>query len=104
MIGRFVFGKHGGVNILLLPANLPNVLARVIDSDSDSDNKCCALNSLLNLAAKSPSFVLAGNEALACALCVVQQQGTGGQRVSFCPPIVLFPSSHHKAVTFYILI
>ncbi len=72
-----MFGKHGGANIAWLPVNLPNVLARVIDSDSDTDNKCCAMNCLLNLAAKSPSFVLVDNEALACALRVVRQQGTG---------------------------
>ncbi len=47
---RFVFGTHAETNVLLLPTDLPRVLARVIDSDVDTDNRTCAMVCLYNIA------------------------------------------------------
>jgi hypothetical protein len=76
-IARFSFGKHHMANMQQLPASLPRVLALVIDRDTDTDNRTCALNFLSNIAMCRPSLVLAENEAVACALRVVREQGTG---------------------------
>ncbi len=76
-IVRFVFGKHAKANAQRLPTALLHILARVVDTDSDTDNRTCAMICLINIANHFPSFVLAGNDALSCALRVVEQQGTG---------------------------
>jgi hypothetical protein len=83
-IGRFVFGKHGKANVLLLPTGLPRALSRVVDSDLDTDNRACAMNCLGNIAIFCGSLVLVDNEIIACALRVVQEQGTGA--APFSPP------------------
>ncbi len=72
-----MFGKHGNANVLLLPTGLPRVLSRVVDSDTDTDNRVCAMSCLVNIAICSCSLVLVDNEIIACALRVVQEQGTG---------------------------
>lgn len=48
------------------------------------------MNCLNNIAVDCPSFVLAGNDALACALRVVEEQGTGAAP-SFPSLLVLQP-------------
>ena len=85
-IARFLYGKHGKTNLLLLPTGLPRVLSRVVDSDLDTDNRTCAMTCLSNIASKTHgrSFVLVDNEIIACALRVVQEQGTGA--APFSPP------------------
>lgn len=60
-----------------LPSGLPHNLVHVIDSDSDVDNRTCAMICLNNIALHSCPTVLAGNEVVACALRVVREQGTG---------------------------
>ncbi len=74
---RFVFGKHGKANALQLPTGLPQVLARVVDNDSDTDNRTCAMSCLNNIAIYAPLLVVADRDLVACALRVVQGQGTG---------------------------
>jgi hypothetical protein len=103
-IVRFVFGKHGKANVLLLPAGLPRVLSRVVDSDLDADNRVCAMNCLVNISAKYLSLVLVGNEIIACALRVVQEQGTGAAPPHPPPPRLPnpqpYPLSHPAAYCF----
>ena len=89
-IARFVFGKHAKANAQRLPTALLHILLRVVDTDSDTDNRTCAMNCLNNIAVDCPSFVLAGNDALACALRVVEEQGTGAAP-SFPSLLVLQP-------------
>ena len=93
---RFVFGKHGKANVLLLPTGLPRVLSRVVDSDLDTDNRTCAMLCLSNISSKTHgrSLVLVDNEIIACALRVVQEQGTGA--APFSPP----PPCPHPAAYF----
>lgn len=38
-IARFVFGKHFKTNAQRLPTALLHILVRVVDSDSDTDNR-----------------------------------------------------------------
>ena len=56
---------------------MPRALVRVVDSDTDTDNKTCAMNCLNSIAVYTPASVLADSEDVACTLRVVQQQGTG---------------------------
>jgi hypothetical protein len=83
-----VYGKHGKANVLLLPAGVPRALSRVVDSDVDTDNRVCAMNCLLNLAIQTYGrpLVLVDNEIIACALRVVQEQGTGAAPFNPPPP------------------
>ena len=91
-----MFGTHDETNVLLLPTDLPRVLARVIDSDVDTDNRTCAMVCLCNIAVneKGRFLVLVDNEIIACALRVVQEQGTGA--APFSPPPA--PPPHMPAV------
>jgi hypothetical protein len=89
-----VYGIYGKENAQLLSMELPSVLARVVDTDTDSDNRTCAMNCLNNIAAYLPSLVIAGNEAVACALRVIEEQGTGAVRMAIPPaflPLRQFP-------------
>ncbi len=94
-----MFGKHANTNALRLPTGLPSVLACVVDRDSDVDNRTCAMNCLANIATKSNgrSLLLADNEIVACALRVVQEQGTGAAplRPALTPPPP--PPTHTRA-------
>ncbi len=85
-IHRLAYGKHGNTNVLLLPTGLSRVLSRVVDSDLDTDNRALAMACLCNIASKTHghSLVLVDNEIIACALRVVQEQGTGA--APFSPP------------------
>jgi hypothetical protein len=58
---------------------VPRALVRVVDSDTDTDNRTCAMNCLNSVAIDAPASVLTNSEAVACALRVVQEQGTGAQ-------------------------
>ncbi len=58
---------------------VPSALVRVIDGDTDTDNRTCAMNCLDSIAIHAPASVLTNSEAVACALRVVQEQGTGAQ-------------------------
>ena len=93
-IARFVFGKHANANVLLLPTGVPRALSRVVDSDLDTDNRTCAMTCLSNIAIYCVSLVLVDNEIIACALRVVQEQGTGA--APFSPPPA--PPPHMPAV------
>ena len=95
-IARFVFGKHGKATVLLLPTGLPRVLSRVVDSDLDTDNRTCAMVCLTNISSQTHgrSLVLVDNEIIACALRVVQEQGTGAAPLN--PPPA--PPPHMPAV------
>ena len=66
---------------------LPRALVRVVDSDTDTDNRYCAMNCLLCMAAYAPASVLTNSEAVACALRVIQEQGTGAQAPPLPPPL-----------------
>ena len=91
-IGRFVFGKYGKANAQKLPVGVPRLLVRVIDSDSDTDNRTCAMNCLNSMVIKAPATVLADSEAIACALRVIQEQGTGAH--PFAPTTLCVPATH----------
>jgi hypothetical protein len=80
-IVNFIIGEHGKVNALKLPVGVPRALVRVVDCDTDTDNRTAAMNCLNSIASKAPASVLTDNEAVACALRVVQRQGTGAQPV-----------------------
>jgi hypothetical protein len=54
-IGRFIFGKHGKTNAQKLPVGVPRLLVHVIDSDSDTDNRTCAMNCLNSMVIKAPA-------------------------------------------------
>ena len=94
---RFVFGKHGDSHALQLPMGLPHVLARVVDSDGDTDNRTCAMNCLSNIAIHCRSLVLVDNSIVACALRVVQEQGTGADPIPSSlfnlPPLLSHPTT-----------
>ncbi len=60
---------------------MPRALVRVVDSDTDTDNRTAAMNCLNSIVTHTPASVLTDSEAVACALRVVQQQGTGAQPV-----------------------
>jgi hypothetical protein len=85
-----MFGKHGKANAVKLPADLPQTLSRVVDSDRDTDNRTCAMSCLNSIAVDAPCLVLADNSIIACALRVVQEQGTGAAPP---PPSPTPPSS-----------
>ncbi len=70
-------GKYAKTNTQQLSADFRRVLVRVVEDDSDIDNRTCAMNCLANIASVYPSFVLADNEVVACALRVLAEQGTG---------------------------
>ena len=76
-VGRFIFGKYAKANIPKLPIGAHRVLVRVIDSDTDTDNRTCAMNCLDCMATYAPTSILADSEAVACALRVIQEQGIG---------------------------
>ena len=90
-LSRFAFGTHAKANVQQLPTDLPNVLARVVDNDNDTDNRTCAMNCLNNMTVL-PVSVLADSEAVACALRVIQEQGTGAQPVALATLCV--PATH----------
>jgi len=90
-IGRFVFGKYAKANAQKLPTGVSRVLVRVIDSDTDTDNRVCAMNCLNNMAMHVLASVLADNEAVACALRVIQEQGTGAH--PFAPTMMFAPAA-----------
>jgi hypothetical protein len=69
---------------------LLHILFRVVDTDSDTVNRTCAMTCLSDIANNFCSIVLAGNDALACALRVVEEQGTGAAP-SFPSLLVLQP-------------
>jgi hypothetical protein len=93
-----MFGKHGKANILKLPMGVPRALVHVVDSDTDTDNRTCAMNCLLCMAAYAPGSVLADSETVACALRVVQEQGSGAHPV---PPNQRFRCSLFPHPPFY---
>ncbi len=76
-ISRFVYGIYGKPNAQKLSIELPRILACVVDTDTDNDNRTCAMNCLNNIAAYLPSLVLVGNEAVSCAIRVIREQGSG---------------------------
>jgi hypothetical protein len=76
-ISRFVYGIYGKLNAQMLSIELPHLLARVVDTDTDNDNRTCAMNCLNNIAAYLPSLLDVGNEAVSCALRVIREQGSG---------------------------
>ena len=82
---RFIFGQHAKTNIPKLPMGLPRALVRVVDCDTDTDNRTGAMNCLNNMALSAPASVLADDEAITCALRVMQQQGTGAH--TFTSPV-----------------
>ena len=82
---RFIFGKHAKTNVPKLPMGLPRALVRVVDSETDTDNRTIAISCLVNMAAYAPASVLTNSEAVACALRVIQEQGTGAQPLP--PPL-----------------
>jgi hypothetical protein len=75
-------GKHAKSNAQLLSPDFRHVLVSVIENDSDIDNRTCAMNCLANIASILPSFVLADNDVVACALRVIEEQGTGARRAA----------------------
>jgi hypothetical protein len=76
-IVRFVYGKHARANVRQLSMELLHILARVVDNDSDTDTRTCAMTCLGNIAYSATHLVLVDNEIVACALRVVQEQGNG---------------------------
>jgi hypothetical protein len=79
-------GKYAKANKQKLPVGVPRVLVRVVDSDSDTDNRTCAMICLKNMSS------LADSEVVACALRVIQEQGTGAQPVALATLCV--PATH----------
>jgi hypothetical protein len=94
-----VFSKHANANVLLLPTGVPRALSRVVDSDLDTDNRVWAMNCLVNLVIQTHgrSLVLVDSAIIACALRVVQEQGTGA-----APH--LHPSQTHNPTRYHTLL
>ncbi len=58
---HFLFGKHGKANAAKLPIDVTPALVR---SDTETDNRVCAMNCLLAIAINVPAYVLADSEAV----------------------------------------
>ena len=74
----------------MIPMGAVHVLINVVDTDNDIDNRTCAMNCLNNMAIHLPASVLIDNEAVACALRVIKQQGIGASPDLF--PVVFATS------------
>jgi hypothetical protein len=95
-VGRFIFGKYAKANAPKLPLGLSRTLVHVVDSDTDTDNRVCAMNCLNCMAIHAPSSLLTNSEAVACALRVVQEQGTGARPI---PPFLpAFPAAAYSVL------
>lgn len=77
-----MYGVYGKPNAQKLSIELPRILASVVDTDTDNDNRTCAMNCLNNIAAYLPSLVVVGSEAVSCAIRVIREQGSG------TPPLI----------------